>query len=215
MILKRIVIIEDHPIVRKGFSMLINQDGGMETVGEAGDYRSAIELLRSVKADLVLLDLSLGDGNGLELIKEIKIINPDLPVLVVSLHDENIYAERVLKAGAKGYIMKSEATDNILTAIKEIINGGIYLSLNMRDKFVNRIAGIGGSSSSPVDILSDREFEVFQLVGEGKTTKEIADILNLSVKTIETYKSHIKNKLDIKDSTELIRRAVEWKVIDS
>lgn len=215
MNVKKILIIEDHPIVRKGFCMLINQDEELETIGEAGDYRSALEMVRTTAADLVLLDLSLGDGNGLELIKELKVINPNLPVLVVSLHDENLYAERALKAGAKGYIMKSEATENILIAIKKIINGEVFLSDAMRDNFINRMAGMDRKGASPVDILSDREFEVFQFTGEGRTTKEIAELLNLSIKTVETYKSHIKSKLEIKDSTELIRRAVEWKVADS
>ncbi len=212
---KKILIIEDHPIVRKGFSMLINQDDELKTIGEAGDYHSALDMVRKTKADLILLDLSLGDGNGIELIKEVKVINPALPVLVVSLHDENLYAERALKAGARGYIMKSEATDNILTAIKKIINGEVYLSDGMKDKLINRVAGTDREGSSPMDILSDREFEVFQFIGDGRTTKEIAEILNLSVKTVETYKSHIKSKLEIKDSTDLIRRAVEWKVADS
>ncbi len=212
---KKILIIEDHPIVRKGFSMLINQDDELQTIGEAGDYHSALEMVRNTEADLILLDLSLGDGNGIELIKEIKVINPALPVLVVSLHDENLYAERALKAGAKGYVMKSEATDNILTAIKKIMNGEVYLSEGMKDKFINRMAGMGKEGSSPMDILSDREFEVFQFIGDGRTTKEIAQFLNLSIKTVETYKSHIKTKLEIKDSTDLIRRAVEWKVADS
>ena len=212
---KKILIIEDHPIVRKGFSMLINQDDELKTIGEAGDYHSALDMVRKTKADLILLDLSLGDGNGIELIKEVKVINPALPVLVVSLHDENLYAERTLKAGARGYIMKSEATENILTAIKKIINGEVYLSDGMKDKLINRVAGTDREGSSPMDILSDREFEVFQFIGDGRTTKEIAEILNLSVKTVETYKSHIKSKLEIKDSTDLIRRAVEWKVADS
>ena len=212
---KKILIIEDHPIVRKGFSMLINQDDELKTIGEAGDYHSALAMVRKTKADLILLDLSLGDGNGIELIKEVKVINPALPVLVVSLHDENLYAERALKAGARGYIMKSEATENILTAIKKIINGEVYLSDGMKDKLISRVAGTDREGSSPMDILSDREFEVFQFIGDGRTTKEIAEILNLSVKTVETYKSHIKSKLEIKDSTDLIRRAVEWKVADS
>ena len=212
---KNILIIEDHPIVRKGFSMLINQDDELKTIGEAGDYHSALDMVRKTKADLILLDLSLGDGNGIELIKEVKVINPALPVLVVSLHDENLYAERALKAGARGYIMKSEETENILTAIKKIINGEVYLSDGMKDKLINRVAGTDREGSSPMDILSDREFEVFQFIGDGRTTKEIAEILNLSVKTVETYKSHIKSKLEIKDSTDLIRRAVEWKVADS
>ncbi len=215
MNMQKIIIIEDHPIVRKGFIMLINQEEDMMIVGEAEDPENAIRLIKKIEADIALVDLSLNSGNGIELIKEIKNIKPDLPVLVVSLHDENIYAERVLKAGARGYVMKSEATENILSAIRMVSNGEIFLSAAMKSRLINKMAGVKLQVSMPMDILSDRELEVFQLIGEGKTTKEIADTLNLSIKTIETYKSHIKNKLDIRDSTELIQFAVEWKVLDS
>lgn len=215
MNMQKIIIIEDHPIVRKGFIMLINQEEDMMIVGEAEDPENAIRLIKKIEADIALVDLSLNSGNGIELIKEIKNIKPDLPVLVVSLHDENIYAERVLKAGARGYVMKSEATENILSAIRMVSNGEIFLSAAMKSRLINKMAGVKLQVSMPMDILSDRELEVFQLIGEGITTKEIADTLNLSIKTIETYKSHIKNKLDIRDSTELIQFAVEWKVLDS
>lgn len=210
-----IIIVEDHPIVRKGFIMLINQEHDMNVVGEAEGVRSALQLINTTQADLMLIDLSLNDGNGIELIKTVKNLKPRLPVLVVSLHEENVYAERAIRAGASGYIMKSEATENILTAIREVVNGNLYVSDTMKAFFLNKLTGYGKSSYFSTDALSDRELEVFQCIGDGKKTKEIAALLNLSVKTIETYKAHIKIKMGIKDSTDLIRRAVEWKVLDS
>ena len=206
----RIVIVEDHPIVRRGMAQLINFEEDMCTVGEAETTFIAHKTLEREKPDLVLVDLSLKGGSGLELIKDIKKLYPKMLIIVVSLHDENVYAERVMRAGAKGYIMKSEATESILTAIRQVLDGGIYLSPNMKTKMLNKIVSGVDNSVHTVDLLSDREFEVFEMVGKGITTKKIARELNLSIKTIETYKSHIKTKLNIKDSTELIQFATEW-----
>ena len=207
---KRIVIVEDHPIVRRGIVQLINFEEDICTVGEAETTFIAHEILQKEKPDLVLVDLSLKGGSGLELIKDIKKLYPKMLIIVVSLHDENVYAERVMRAGAKGYIMKSEATESILTAIRQVLKGGIYLSPNMQTKMLNKIVSGIDNSVATVDLLSDREFEVFEMVGKGITTKKIALELNLSIKTIETYKSHIKTKLNIKDSTELIQFATKW-----
>lgn len=206
----RIVIVEDHPIVRRGMAQLINFEEDMCTVGEAETTIIAHETLEREKPDLVLVDLSLKGGSGLELIKDIKKLYPKMLIIVVSLHDENVYAERVMRAGAKGYIMKSEATESILTAIRQVLKGGIYLSPDMQTKMLNKIVSGVDNSVHTVDLLSDREFEVFEMVGKGITTKKTARELNLSIKTIETYKSHIKTKLNIKDSTELIQFATEW-----
>ena len=206
----RIVIVEDHPIVRRGMAQLINFEEDMCTVGEAETTFIAHEILEKEEPDLVLVDLSLKGGSGLELIKDIKKLYPEMLIIVVSLHDENVYAERVMRAGAKGYIMKSEATESILTAIRQVLKGGIYLSPDMQTKMLNKIVSGVDNSVHTVDLLSDREFEVFEMVGKGITTKNIARELNLSIKTIETYKSHIKTKLNIKDSTELIQFATEW-----
>lgn len=206
----RIVIVEDHPIVRRGMAQLINFEEDMCTVGEAETTIIAHETLEREKPDLVLVDLSLKGGSGLELIKDIKKLYPKMLIIVVSLHDENVYAERVMRAGAKGYIMKSEATESILTAIRQVLNGEIYLSPDMQTKMLNKIVSGVDNSVHTVDLLSDREFEVFEMVGKGITTKKTARELNLSIKTIETYKSHIKTKLNIKDSTELIQFATEW-----
>ncbi len=212
---KKILIVEDHPIVRKGFSLLINQENDMITVGEAEDFTGALKLVQTSDADLMLVDLSLKDSSGIELIKETGAVKPELPILVVSLHEESIYAERVLKAGARGYVMKSEATESILTAIREVISGKVFLSEKMKSRFLNRLSGKTNQSPLSLELLSDRELEVFHYIGQGKTTKEIAFFLNLSIKTVETYKSHIKTKLQIKDSTELMHHAVEWEILGS
>lgn len=207
---KRIVIVEDHPIVSRGMAQLINFEEDICTVGEAETTFTAHEILERERPDLVLVDLSLKGGSGLELIKDIKKLYPKMMIIVVSLHDENVYAERVMRAGANGYIMKSEATESILTAIRQVLKGGIYLSPNMQTKMLNKIVSGINNSVDTVDLLSDREFEVFEMVGKGITTKKTAMELNLSIKTIETYKSHIKTKLNIKGSTELIQFATEW-----
>ena len=211
--MKKVIIVDDHPIVRQGFVLLINQEDDLDVIGEAEDAPGALSLIRDKKPDLALVDLSLKNSNGLELIKDLKIIHPELLILVVSLHDEDVYAERALRAGAKGFIMKAEATDNVMVAIREVLSGGVYLSSAMRSKILNNLSG--GPVSKPrivTEMLSDREFEVFQLIGNGLNTRSIADKLNLSIKTIETYKSHLKNKLDLHDATEMIQYAVEWVV---
>jgi len=210
---KRIIIIDDHPIVRKGFAQLINREKDLNVVGEAEDHQSACELIEKTKPDLALVDLTLKESDGLELIKDITVLYPQLKTLVISLHDERVYAERALRAGARGYIMKSEATENVMTAIRNVLKGMIYLSGDMQERILQQYTVRGSEEQSIVDILSDREFEVFQLVGGGLETRAIAVRLHLSVKTIETYKSHIKTKLNLHSSTELIQRAVEWNLL--
>ncbi|MDY7028902.1 MAG: response regulator transcription factor [Spirochaetota bacterium] len=210
---KRIIIIDDHPIVRKGFAQLINREKDLRVVGEAEDQQSARETIEKTSPDLALVDLTLKESDGLELIKDITVLYPKVKTLVISLHDERVYAERALRAGAKGYIMKSEATENVMTAIRQVLKGSIYLSSDMQERILQQYADKGAEERSMVDILSDREFEVFQLIGEGLDTRSIAGRLTLSVKTIETYKAHIKNKLNLQSSTELIQRAVEWNLL--
>lgn len=211
---KRIVVVEDHPIVRRGIVQLINIEDDICCVGEAETSIDAKELIKKEKPDLVLVDLSLKGGSGLELIKDLKRINSKMLIIVVSLHDENVYAERVMRAGAKGYIMKSEATESILIAIRKVLQGGLYLSSNMQTKMLNKIVSGVNSLIPEVDRLSDREFEVFELIGKGISTRKIAEELFLSIKTIDTYKSHLKTKLNIKGSTELIQFATEWSIRD-
>ena len=211
--MKKVIIVDDHPIVRQGFVLLINQEEDLEVIGEAEDAPGAVSLVQNTKPDLALVDLSLKNSNGLELIKDLKVILPELLILVVSLHDEDVYAERALRAGAKGFIMKAEATDNVMTAIREVLMGGVYLSNSMRSKILNNLSGGSVKNVQNVtELLSDREFEVFQLIGNGLNTRNIAQKLNLSIKTIETYKSHLKNKLNLQDATEMIQYAVEWVV---
>jgi DNA-binding NarL/FixJ family response regulator len=209
---KRIVIVDDHPIVRQGFVQLINQQPDLTVIGEAEDAPEALGLILETTPDISLVDLSLKNSSGLELIKDLCRRIPDMPILVVSLHDEDVYAERVLRAGAKGFIMKAEATENVMTAIRQVLGGGIYLSQRMRTKLLEKLTtGVSyQDSGTPVEQLSDREFEVFQLIGKGMKTSAIADTLNLSIKTIETYRSHLKIKLNLKDSTALMQTAVEW-----
>jgi len=209
---KKIMVVEDHPIVRRGMVQLINCEEDLIIVGEADSISTAHEIIQETKPDLVLVDLSLKNSNGLELIKDLTYNCPKLLTIVVSLHNENVYAERVIRAGAKGYIMKSEATENILTAIRLVLKGGIYLSTEMQRKMLNKIVSRQDNSVPEIDHLSDREIEVFEMIGLGRSTKDIAKDLNLSIKTIETYKSHIKVKLNIKGSTELIQNATEWTI---
>ncbi len=208
---KRVVIVDDHPIVRQGFKQLIETVPDLEVVGEADTAASALTLIDAEVPELALIDLSLSDRNGLELIKDLRKSHPEVLILVVSLHDENLYAERVIRAGARGFVMKAEAVDNIIVAIRQVLNGGIYLSSQMRSRIVEKVAGLKASpEEGAFSSLSDREFEIFQLVGKGFKTSAIASSLNLSVKTVETYKSHIKRKLRLKDATELMQYAIEW-----
>lgn len=210
---KRIVIIDDHPIVRRGFAQLINREADLTVVGEAEDHLSAQTVISETQPDLALVDLTLKESDGLELIKIINAQYPKVKTMVISLHDERVYAERALRAGAKGYIMKSEATENVMTAIRTVLKGSMYLSDDMQERMLLQFAGNSQKETSPIDVLSDREFEVFRMIGDGLETREIAKRLSLSVKTIETYKSHLKTKLELHSSTELIQRAVEWNLL--
>jgi DNA-binding NarL/FixJ family response regulator len=210
---KKIVVVDDHPIVRRGFVLLLSQEPDFEVVGEAEAPGEAMEIISKTRPELVLVDLSLKNGDGLEMIKDLAKQYPELLMLAVSLHDETVYAERALRAGAKGYIMKSEATENVMVAVRQVLSGGIYLSKKMNERMLTKFAsGESDNRDDPVNNLSDREFEVFQLIGKGYDTRSIANELFLSVKTIETYKSHLKTKMELKNSTELMQRAVEWSV---
>lgn len=209
---KRIVlIVDDHPVVRQGLAQLISQEKDLEVRGYAEDAFQAMQAIKDVRPDMVVVDISLKDTSGMDLIKDMKIQYPDLPILILSMHDESLYAERALRAGAKGYIMKHEATERVITAIRRVLAGQIYVSDTMAAKMVSKLAtGAAAQNISPVERLSDRELEVFRLIGEGHKTRDVADKLHLSVKTIETYRAHIKEKLGFKDGNELFRFAVEW-----
>ncbi len=208
---KRILIVDDHPILRKGLSMLINQEADLVVDGEAEDARKAMEMIESMKPDMVIVDISLPGIDGIELLKMIRLRYPDLPALVVSMHDEALFAERALRAGARGYIMKQEAAENVLTGIRRVLGGEIFVSNRITTRIVEKFFDSGpGVMNSPLDFLSDREFTVFQLIGQGFGTRQIADKLHLSVKTVESYRSHIKEKLKLESGTDLLKYAIQW-----
>ncbi len=208
---RTILIVDDHPIVRQGLAQLINQEKDLEVCGQAEDAYEAMQAIGRLNPDLVIVDIGLKDTSGMELIKDLKIQHPHLPVLTLSMYDEAVYGERALRAGAKGYVMKQEATENVVTAIRRVLAGEVYVSSGMAAKMVSRF--VGGSprtGGSPADALSDRELEVFRMIGEGFSTREMAEKLHLSVKTVETYRAHIKDKLGLQDANELLRSAIQW-----
>jgi DNA-binding NarL/FixJ family response regulator len=210
---KTVLIVDDHPLLRQGIAMLINQQHDMQVCGEAEEVHKAMQLIAQQKPDIVILDISLKGPDGLELLKSIRVLDPDLPVLILSMHDEAIYAERALRAKANGYIMKQEATEKVLVAMRRILNGDVYLSDNMSKKMLQQfIDGAPSMVQSRIAVLSDRELEVFRRIGDGRATREIAQELNLSVKTVETYQAHIKDKLSLRSGRELIQHAIQWKI---
>jgi len=206
-----IMIVDDHPFVRYGLKQLISAEPDLAVCCEAGSCREALETLETSNPDLAIVDLSLKDGSGIELIKDMRKKYPSVPVLVLSMHDESLYAERALKAGAKGYIMKQEGTEILVKAIRSILSGQIFVSRALSSKLITKKAGYSSASEdSCVECLSDRELQVFELIGKGLKTSSIAELLNLSVKTIETYRGNIKMKLDLTDASELFREATLW-----
>lgn len=206
----RILVVDDHPIVRLGIRQMIGADPGLSVCCEAESARAALQLAEQSKADLAIVDLSLGDVSGLELIHQLHEVVPDLPVLVLSMHDEALFAERALRAGARGYIMKHEAIDGLVDAIRQVLSGRIYMSERMSQNILERVGHEELPSGGRLGNLSDRELEVFEMIGRGLSTAAIADQLGVSVKTIETYRSNIKNKLNLKDAADLIRFAATW-----
>ena len=198
-------------MMRQGLCQLIEAEPDLSVCGEAETAGNAFEAITALKPDLVLADISLPDKNGLELIKDVQSIAPGLAVLVISMHDESLYAERVLRAGGRGYIMKQEGGKKLMRAIRQVLSGQIYVSEKMSAKILELFSGRRAEAeSAPVGNLTDREFEVFQLIGQGKSTKEIAAGLHLSTKTVEVHRINIKHKLNLKSAPELIRYAVRW-----
>jgi DNA-binding NarL/FixJ family response regulator len=207
----RILIVDDHPIVREHLGQLIQQQHDLAKCGEADDLASGIAAVRKLRPDLVIMDISLKGAYGMDLIKDIKEEFPKLPVLVLSMHDELLFAERALRAGAKGYITKQEATHSILEAIRQVLQGKVYLNEKMGDALLGKIAnGKPGMTSSPVELLSDRELQVFHRISQGVSLRKIAEELHLSIKTVESHCARIKDKLDLKDSSELLQYAIQW-----
>jgi DNA-binding NarL/FixJ family response regulator len=207
----RVLIIDDHPLLRQGIAVLINAEKDMEVCGQVDDALVAISKIEKLAPDIIVLDITLKSHNGIELLKNIKARFPQMQVLILSMHDENIYAPRALRAGAAGYVMKHEATENVITALRKILSGEIYMSQEVSSRLLNRM--VGGRSSglmSPVDELSDRELEVFTLLGKGLGTRPIAEKLHLSVKTIESHRAKIKEKLNLKTANELVHHAIQW-----
>jgi len=207
---QRILIVDDHPIFRKGIAMLLEHERDIIICGEAETAAQAMGLVDQHDFDLVIADISLKDINGIELVKSLKALRPQLPVLVLSMHDESLYAERALRAGARGYLMKQAPPDQVVSAIRQVLRGERYLSAAANLLMLNSFVGGRSSSKSSVEKLSDRELEIFELLGQGRGTSQIAHDLCLSVKTIEAHRSHIKAKLGITTAPELVRAAVEW-----
>lgn len=208
---KRIVVVDDHPVVRHGIAQLLGQEKDLEVCGEAENAVQALEVIAKTRPDAVIVDITLKGTNGIELIKILRKLNPRLILLVVSMHDEIFYAERSLKAGARGYLMKQEAAGKVILALRKVLKGEVYLSEQMSSRVLNTMVGGGPESRGlAVEALSDRELEVFHLIGQGLTTKQIAQDLNLSVKTVEAHREHIKSKLDLKSGPRLMKYAMQW-----
>ena len=209
LIKKRILIVDDHPMMRDGLRQLIANEADLEVVGEADDAAQALEEAEKLKPDLAIVDITLRSSNGLDLIKDLHIRSPRTAVLVLSMHDESLYAERVLRAGGRGYIMKQEGGKRIIEGIRQVANGHTYVSLAVSARIVDALSG-NNRDKAAVEQLTDREFEVFQLIGQGLSTKEMADKLRVSVKTIEVHRVNIKEKLNTPTAPDLIRYAVRW-----
>jgi DNA-binding NarL/FixJ family response regulator len=206
----RIFILDDHPITRYGLVQLLDHQPDLVVCGEADNVLEGLAAIKSARPDLVLADLTMPGKSGLDFIKELRAVDPLLPVLVMSMHDESIYAERVLRAGGRGYIMKNEGGEKLLEAIRHVLQGQVYVSKKMSAAILNAFAGHAGMGGTGPSVLSDREFEVFQCLGEGLSTREISQRLNLSVKTIGTHRQHIKEKLKLRSGPELMKEAVRW-----
>jgi DNA-binding NarL/FixJ family response regulator len=208
---RRILVVDDHPIVRQGLALMLNREADLVVCGEAEDANGAMLVMTSAHPDVLILDISLNGPDGLDLLKTIRTTHPTLPVLILSMHDESIYAERALRAGANGYIMKQEATEKVLVAVRRILTGEIYVSDRVANKLLKHyITGSGSLRNSSIADLSDRELEVFRLIGEGHSTRQIAEELHISVKTVESYQAHIKEKLSLRSSRELMQHAIQW-----
>ena len=215
---RRILLVDDHPLMRSGLGLLLNSTPDLEVCAEAGCAAEAVGMLTKVNPDIVMLDLGLPDRNGLDVLKDIQALNPDLPVLVVSMHDEMLYAERTLRAGARGYVMKEAGGEKLLEAVRSVGEGRVFVS----DKVSSELLGNLGrrTSANPsrdlmLDRLSDREFEIFRLLGEGHSTRVIAERLRLSPKTVDAHRANIKSKLNLKDGAALVRQAVRWNELQS
>jgi DNA-binding NarL/FixJ family response regulator len=208
---KGIFLVDDHPLVREWLTNLINQQPDLAVCGEAETGPQAMQAIIKLKPDVAIIDISLKDSSGIELIKDLKQSLPGVAILVLSMHEESHYAERALRAGARGYIMKRETTRKVIAAIRQVLAGGIYISDEIATALATQyVGGKEMSKSSPIEQLSDRELEVFELLGQGRGTRQIAEVLRVSVKTVQAYCARIKEKLNLSSATELLREAVRW-----
>ena len=208
---KRVLIVDDHPVLRRGVVEMLAQEPDLTVCGEASDVHEALQAVEELKPDLVLVDITLKNSNGLELLKDLRTRWPNLPALVLSMHDETLYAERALRAGARGYVAKGEPPARVMQAVRQVLNGEVYVSERLASKLLYRLVnGQPGSGRFSVEALSDREFEVFRFIGEGRSTRDIAERLHLSVKTIESHRENIKRKLKLKNASELLQHAIQW-----
>ena len=208
--LVEILVVDDHPIMRAGLTQLIAQQGDLAVCGEAEDARGALAAIEAHPPDLVIVDISLKESSGLDLIKDIRARWPKLPVLVLSMHDEVIYAERVLRAGARGYVTKSEVSSKVVEGIRKVLAGEVYVSEKIASKMISGLVGGGGLDTFPIDRLTDRELQVLGLIGQGLQTRDIAERLHLSTKTVDAHREHIKKKLNVDSAAKLVRYAVHW-----
>ncbi|MCW0220947.1 MAG: response regulator transcription factor [Prosthecobacter sp.] len=206
---KRLLLIDDHPIMRHGLAQLIRAEEGLTVCGEAGNARDGLSAVTNLKPDLVVIDLTLPDKNGLELLKDIQAMHPGTLCLVLSMHDEAMYGERALRAGARGYIMKEAAADYLIAAARKVLSGGIYVSESMASRMLEQVTGNRAKAVS-LETLTDRELEVLEMIGQGVATKIIAERLCISARTVEAHRAHIKDKLAITDGAALVRYAVQW-----
>jgi DNA-binding NarL/FixJ family response regulator len=207
---ERVVIVDDHPLFRERLCELINHELDMEVCGEAEDAQQAIELIRNTSPDLAIVDITLKGSSGLELIKNVRALPTSVPVLVLSMHDESLYAERALRSGATGYITKHESAENVLLAIRRVLAGEVYLSGTLTSAFLKGLTAGLKSTSQPLDRLTDRELEILELIGRGHATRQIAETLQLGVATVDTYRARIKEKMNFRSGTELQHFAIRW-----
>ena len=206
----KIYIVDDHPLMRKGLALTLEAEPDLKVVGQADRAEDAMDTLTEGDVDLAIVDISLPGMSGLELLKHVQALRPELRAIVVSRHDEQLYAERAIRAGARGYVMKLEASDQIVGAVRKVLRGGIYVSEEINARLLLNVATGGSATQSPMETLSDRELEVFELIGRGVSTREIAERLHLSVKTVESYRARIKAKLHLNTAAELIQHAVQF-----
>ena len=208
--MKRVVLVDDHPIMRHGLAQLIRMESGLDVCGEAGSAREGLEVIAKLKPDLAVIDLTLPDKNGLELVKDIRAMHPATQCLVLSMHDEALYGERSLRAGARGYVMKEEAADHLIHAIQKVLSGSLYISETLNARMLEQVTGSARNRTNGMDSLTDRELEILALIGKGVATKNIAIQLSISPRTVEAHRAHIKEKLGITDGSALVRYAVQW-----